>query len=220
MADLDRDQIELITDNKILEAKLSIAEKRLHFLLALGAFFLTVFGIALPLYQTNQAKEEVQVAINKMEERFDKLAGKELRKPDIECYYEGKPLKYSSLVISPTKDSGHILFKNIGNGTADLLRISLYVNNIENINFNNFFGGKVGPEIAVDRSDYDSVFLLQVSSGLSPEETFRLDYDFYYNRADNVINEDKKIPALFVVYYGETEPIEIPLTLVIKKEKT
>ncbi len=220
MADLVREQIELITDNKILEAKLSVVEKRVNFLLAIGAFFLTVFGIALPLYQTNQAKKEVQVAINKMEERFDKLAGKEFSKPEIECYYEGQPLEYSSLVISPTNNSGYILFKNIGNGPSDDLKGYLYINNTESLNFRKLLGGKVGPEVAVDRPGFDSVFRFLVGGGLSPEETFKLDYNFNYNSKENVINEDKEIPALFVIYYGDHEPIEIPLTIVIKKEKS
>jgi len=61
--------IENLVERRIAEAKLAIAESRLHFALWFGGAAIAVFGVFIPMYQASNASREVASAIEKSEKR-------------------------------------------------------------------------------------------------------------------------------------------------------
>ncbi len=126
--------IELLIDKKIADAKFDIAENRLQFVLKIGAAILVLFGIIMPLYLSQQTDNKVTIAIDKMdntikkseekidseivkiETKFNELAGKQLRKPEITAYIDGMNLANKKVLFDSNKKFGSkmILIKNTG----------------------------------------------------------------------------------------------------------
>ena len=48
---MDKNQIEELFDKKLVEAKLEVAEKRLHFFMGMAGAALALFGVVFPLWQ-------------------------------------------------------------------------------------------------------------------------------------------------------------------------
>ncbi|MGO9017793.1 MAG: hypothetical protein ACLQVJ_05500, partial [Syntrophobacteraceae bacterium] len=67
-------------------------------MLTVAAAILTIFGIVLLLLLTFHSESKVDTAIHKMERDFKELTGKQLRKPKLQCYIEGRDL--ANAVIS------------------------------------------------------------------------------------------------------------------------
>jgi hypothetical protein len=80
---------------------------------------------------TANSSTRVDTSIQRMEDRFRELAGKQLRKPKLECFISGKRLMGTSLVLPPDARGEHkakyVELKNIGDGAADNVRVMLYL---------------------------------------------------------------------------------------------
>jgi hypothetical protein len=237
---LSKDEINDLIDHKVAEAKLDIAERRLHFALWFGGAVIAVFGVILPLMQnTNSSREissaiektelksseasaEVSKAIEKMERQFAELAGKQMLKPEITCFANGIPLERSTLTFSKTNSSYDFSIRNTGNGVATLIRVRLYLN-VEDEISRKHFCGNVGNNSGWDHAKFND----------KPEYKCMLQHYIYEDRDDLiapsdemtfslVMNEPAELsdkiesPALLVIYYGATEPKEIPFTFRIE----
>lgn len=79
---MEDNEIKLLIDNKVAEAKLEAAEKRLQTMSVISGILLTIFGIALPIFITidsrNTSKERVESAIATMENNFNEIKNKQL----------------------------------------------------------------------------------------------------------------------------------------------
>src|SRR6266704_1508638 len=60
---MDKNQIEELIDKKLAEARLEVAEKRLHFLMWMAGAALAIFGVAFPLWQSNRSADKVDSAL-------------------------------------------------------------------------------------------------------------------------------------------------------------
>lgn len=194
-------KIELLIDKKISEAKLYVAEKRINFLLTIGTAILTIFGIILPMFLTFQSARKVDEAIQNMEQKFNESAGKQMRKPRIECYLDGKDLVSGFLFFDPKKTERVIEIKNVGDGTADFIKMRFYVN----------------------YEDEDFIRDLRNTGwehrGINDKPEFKLMFD--YADKSGVVpaglrKQDVKAAALLKIFYGEPVPKEIPFSFEIR----
>lgn len=214
---LDDEGIEILIDKKIAEAKVIIAEKRLNFVLAIGAAFLTIFGIFIPIFLSQQSENRVDAAIEKMESKFNELAGKQLRKAKIACYVEGENLTNNIVRIGPDVDSfKSIMIKNIGDGAAENVTMRLYINS-ENDNLSSilFFEDfrpvsfNDRPEFKWSYRNYENPFVLPAQDSFLSK--LRL-------IGPNMAEGDIQATAILQIFYGEPTPQEMPFTIEIKKK--
>lgn len=131
--------VETLIEKKILEAKLVVTESRLNHVLVLAGVFLTVFGILLPLWIANSSSDKSEKAvaamedktdraIDKMEARFRELSGTALRKPELDCFIDGKKLDGAVLQFSPNKRQRIVEVRNLGDAPARNIYIRIYSN--------------------------------------------------------------------------------------------
>lgn len=229
---LDGQSIKLLIDKKIADAKVMIAEKRLNFVLAIGAAFLTIFGIIIPMYLSQQSEERVDKAIEKMEAKFNELAGKQLTKPEIAFSIDGQNLlnnvvRFDSDVIM-TKT---IVIKNVGDGTAEYISMRLYLtseddqlvqiwpvgnfrfgddNENPRLFFDDFRFGGVN-----DKPEFKWFYRYDRKTFILPaKDSFSTEF-FLVNH--HLIKHDTKATAIIKIFYGEPTPIEVPFTIEINK---
>lgn len=213
---LDDKGIELLVDKKISDAKVMIAEKRLNFLLAIGAAFLTIFGIIIPMFLSIQSEKKVDAAIEKMETKFNELAGKQLRKPKIACYIDGKNLVNNVIRFDPDeKRRKAIVIKNVGDGAAEHVTMRLYLNSEH------------------DKLDYILWFDAFHQNGVNDKPEFKLSFRYgrdafmlpakdsfsigFHLGNFHLIKRDTIVTAILKIFYGEPAPQEVPFTIEIKK---
>jgi len=63
---MDKHQIEELISKKVAEAKLEVAEKRLHFFMGMAGAALALFGVVFPLWQSNRTSDKVDNALVQM----------------------------------------------------------------------------------------------------------------------------------------------------------
>ena len=126
---MDREEVERIVSNKICHTRLQCAEKRVNFLLWFGGALLAIFGVMVPMWITGSSTERVDKEIQSMEKRFEELAGKQLRRPLIECSYQNKSLEGQLVDCSLGEAPGisPIIVRNVGDGRTDLMYFRLYL---------------------------------------------------------------------------------------------
>jgi hypothetical protein len=75
---MDKNDIELLVDKKVAEAKLDVTEKRLKFVIGIAGAMLAFFGVLVPLWQTNKASDKVDSALTQMKQDI-KSSSQDLR---------------------------------------------------------------------------------------------------------------------------------------------
>lgn len=71
---MEKDEIENVVDKKLAEAKLDVAEKRLQFVIWTAGVILAVFGVVLPLWQTNRASDKIDNALQQMRQEINQTS--------------------------------------------------------------------------------------------------------------------------------------------------
>lgn len=217
------DDIDLKMDKKIADAKLLVTEKRLNFVLGIGLALLTVFGIILPLIMTLSSANRVDQAIEKMDQNFNELAGKQLRKPKIACFVDGHPLENSTIIFNPTNKYKTITVKNIGDGTADFIRMRIYTNSKDpDLNRDiSFAGNREGlysdrHEGLSDKPGFDFMHSYYTKIGLLPAQD-EIPITFHMQNPD-LRKEDASAAVILMIFYGEPQPVEVPFTIQINNK--
>ncbi len=213
------DNVELIVDKKIAEAKLIIAEKRLNYFMAFGAALLTIFGIVIPLFLTQTSTNRVNEAIERMDNKFNELAGKQLRKPKIVCYVDGQPLVNSVIHFDPENLKKTVLIRNEGDGTADYIRMRLYINNEDNRLLNDLFNTGFWEENICDKPAFSKMLIYGRNNiNLLPAQD-SIPLEFWMQNPQSR-KSSVHAAAILMIFYGEPVPIEVPFTLEIMREKS
>jgi len=75
---MERNDIELLIDKKVAEAKLEVTEKRLKFVIGIAGAMLAFFGVFVPIWQTNKASDKVDSALTQMKQDI-KYSSQDLR---------------------------------------------------------------------------------------------------------------------------------------------
>ncbi|MBN1329943.1 MAG: hypothetical protein JXA54_10765 [Candidatus Heimdallarchaeota archaeon] len=215
---MEKHDFEELIDQKILQAKLSIAEKRIQFLLWLGGAILALFGVIIPIWQTNTSIEKVDKAISEMQTNFEKLAGAQSRKPVLICLFNDKNISNQEIVIEPNSNIS-MLIKNIGNGAAQHISIRFYYSSFDTTVLpNSAIKSIINPTYFdyLEKSD-DPTFpyaygLWELPTFLNPQES--LPIFFYFNNIDADVEYLIRIKAKLVIYHNEPEPTTINFVLV------
>jgi len=166
---MENDQLNLLIDKKIADAKLEAADKRIHYIMVIGV----ILPIFLAIDSRNDSREKVKDAIAsinqdfqkmeldeqsyestidqkiteynesqsqlmkdnsakidysiiRMQNQFKELAGTQLRKPMVECYYNGRPLEGSTITFKTSEIGRSIEMRNIGDGSIKSYRVKMY----------------------------------------------------------------------------------------------
>lgn len=211
----DKD-IEQLIDKKIADAKLEVAEKQITLVLKLGAALLVILGIALPLVLGFRSADRVDKAIDKMERKFDLLAGKQLREPEMTCYIDGKPLMNAVVSFDPKNYKRLIELKNVGGRTADFITLRLYLNNDDPNLIDDMRGRQWWPLDINDKPEFKVTLKYdETINFLLPQDSVTLEFAMYHvrERVQNI-----RTTALLKVIYGEPTPLEAPFIIELKKQ--
>jgi len=220
--EIDVRNVELIIDKKISDAKLEIAEKRMSHLVTIGAAFLTIFGLIIPIFISLQSENKVEKAIDRMELKFSELAGTQLRKPKMSCYINETNLTNSTMLIRPEVEkavSGKVIVKNIGDGTAENIKIRLYINSDDD-DLKKYIGYRFDMLDINDKPEFKWVYLYSSEDiVLPPKDSFSFDImQFMAVKVDSEpISKNINAIALLKIFYNEPTPIEIPFSIKIEK---
>jgi len=198
---MEREEVERIVSEKINHIGLQYAEKRLNFLLWFGGALLGLFGVILPMWLTSSSTERVDKEILSMEKRFEELAGKQLRRPLIECSYENKSLE--GQVVDLSVDASHstpIIIRNVGDGPTPYMDFRLYLALDEPMP--NLSISWWNPLEFCDEPGYTRAFDYTSSAQrLHPKGSFGLKLGQWGSA-----KKGSSAQALLKVYYGEQEP--------------
>ena len=233
---LDRHEIEKI----ISEAKLETSEGRLRFCLWFGGIFLAVvgillsiFGIAFPLWLNSQLTDKVDTEvirmqdtseklsskldteIEKMETKFNELAGKQLRKAKIACYVDGENLLNSTVVYGPHFPQKEFIIFNEGDGTADYIKVYLYVDQGKDEWFPNQDSTGWEKYLGSDNPEFEYMLKYEFwkESRLPARDFMPIYLEAGCQRSQK---EDIRARAMLKIFYDEPVPVEIPFTLELK----
>ena len=218
---LSNKNIELLVDKKIAEAKLIVAEKRLNYLMAFGAALLTIFGIVLPLFLTQTSTDRVNQAIERMDDKFNELAGRQLRKPKIVCYVDGNRLVNSVIHFDPENLQKTVLIKNEGDGTADYIRMRLYINYKDDGLIRDLGNAYFWRQNISDKPAFSTMLVYDAPGGdinlLPAQDAIPVKF---HMQNPHLRENSAHVAAILMIFYGEPEPIEVPFTLEIMREKS
>jgi hypothetical protein len=196
--------------NMILEGKLDIAQRTITIILAL----FVILGIALPLVLSFKQDVRVDRAIDGMESRFKELAGEYLRKPEIICTVSGENLLNNSLAVGHTGDktSQTFMIKNIGDASAGMTNIYLYVKHKEDNPFLSYaWGLNNSVQCEIDPNDnprYDTKFLVcRIGEFHAGRE-----FDFRFEHSLK-IDSSLEVQAMLKIFYNGPKPIEVPFKM-------
>ena len=214
---ISKKEVEDLIDRKILESKLIITEKRLQYFLVLGAALFAIFGIIFPMYLTSQSTDKVEKAIEKMENRFDELAGSQILKPEIDCFVDGKRLENTILLFDKTHRYRTVQIRNEGAGIAKFVRMRLYLDIRDKDLVNDFgqtawvyanFNDKPGFKYMLEQKQtYDYIAAKDsITAG-------------FWVHNPHTREKDVESSALLVIFYGEPEPREINFTFKINSKE-
>lgn len=219
-------------DNKILDAKLTISEKRLQFVIGIGIALVAIFGVLVPIWLTTQSTDKIDKTISKIEERFAIIEGTKLKKPKISCFYKDNDLKNSKIIIGKEQQDNFPLIeiRNEGNASANRIRAFLYIedkNGImkEYISYDSFgrkgFSGNWFVYGKSEEEGYDGILQYNFDSAvpflsvLDPKESF------FININSGLFDRMKvdKLDVLLKLYYGQPEYERISFLVVLNKSK-
>ena len=198
----DRHEVERM----ILEAKLETAETRLKIFFTVAGALLGVFGILIPLIlainsssQIDKSIVRVDRAIERMEQSFKELAGTQLRRPEIECYFKGKSLADAILNLNQ-HEAVAFEIKNQGDAPATNIRLHLYIAKEKGIDRNAIMRTWEYSEFS-DEPEYSRLFVFFSESYLDPQNTVPVEWSIQTLDA-----LEWESTALLKIYYGQPEP--------------
>ena len=206
---LSANQIEEIIDRKILEAKLVVSEERLKLLVTIAGGMLVLFGIIIPIIFTYQSTTRVDRAVEKMELRFKELAATQLRKPDFDCFVNGKRLENQTLYIKNDEaifNHVEIELRNIGDGIAISVSYRIYIKSKKNWTGH---AAEIWPIKIKDEPEFSQVFQSdEYPLPISPQAAKMIKLPLIPHFLDN----EKRVEAMIKIFYGDPKPKRIYFT--------
>jgi hypothetical protein len=203
-------EISTLIDSKIETAKLVICEKRFNYLLSLSGAALAIFGIFLPFYLAYQNSERVDKSIERMDNNFKELEGRQMRKPALSCFVDGKILEESTIIFSRNNKNKIIEIKNTGDWTASDFKCYLYIKMPRGVSLGQRFLYDWEPIENNDESlayDLKMELLIPNDYKLPAKDLFHIKLEPNFN---NINNGDIQVSVLLKIFYGESEPKNIP----------
>lgn len=165
---------------------------------------------------SEMSSNRIDSSTERMEERFKELAGKQLRRPKLDCFVDGKRLAGSSLIFDPKTIKRFVELKNLGDGTAEQVRIRLYINHVDDALVRDL-GNELWFRSEVnDRPDFEAMFVYGKESVMIPAQgsiTLPWWMQGPESRKTNI-----KTRGLLKVFYGEPLPGEFPFSFEIRNK--
>lgn len=214
-----------IDDFEKLELKFKYLEERYDdsakfFKIILSSITLIFFFVGIIITVLSVAsKSEIENAINRMEYRFEKLAGQSIKEPKLELFYEGNQITNTTNIIKRNEGksvsiNGYYL-KNIGIRTADNIRLKLFLDSaifdISEVKGNNYYYPNKWSEEQSTKADFPFMYVYQENLSLNPSETFSLSSVFIELSEENI--NKLKITCVLEVFYDSQPPIMVKYIL-------
>ncbi len=232
---MDREDIEKLIDKRIdnkisaevSKAKLEISESRLRFALWFGAALFTIAGVIIPIWITGTSSTRVDRAIEEMEERFEKLAGTQLREPDLQCFIDGQTLEGNVLTIDiQSKEWPLIRVQNSGTAPAEKINLRLLVDKdgfrYSSIRAGELYGINIWwqPLEYIDEEGFIKAYDMEYEHKLlNAKDSFIFDLKVQKEKPKQKFEKVQIRALLKIFYYRTPEPKKIPFTIVVVKSK-
>ncbi|MDP1813315.1 MAG: hypothetical protein Q8K92_02595 [Leadbetterella sp.] len=150
-----------------------------------------------------------------MERKFEELAGKQLRKPVIACFVDGKRLENSIVRFDSQHRTKDIMVKNIGNKDADYIKVKLYIKN-----YSSYFSDKCTDNmnwkvIESDNPNFNTALIIENYSLQNFIVLLLVQDPLKFSLSLNNRGPEPpkgKTEALLVIFYGEPTELEVPFT--------
>jgi hypothetical protein len=226
-------QLVEIVETELHKTQIFVLEKQIQFLISigklvvsLGAILIAIFGLALPLWNSQQTtqktdktlkdvSENTDKAISDMQAKFKELAGTALRKPVLDCFVNHVKLDGQTLNLNPTTTC-IIELHNSGDYPAKTIQVRLYTNlqlKIANP-YGPLYGALFGwTQTPSEDSNYKFAYRLCYATSqntivgpLDPGDSDPLPLDV-------APLESGSFPALIKIFYEQPEPRQIPFTM-------
>ncbi|MCX6639654.1 MAG: hypothetical protein NTW14_04120 [bacterium] len=85
-----------------------------------------IFGVIIPLWQTNKQESKVDAAISEMKNNFDKLSNLQLLRPNLDCQYNGKSIDRLILAFDSSETKKTLTVVNTGDARAVNIELEIY----------------------------------------------------------------------------------------------
>ncbi len=217
--------------NHDIELRLEFLEKRYkdahgyfkHTLTAITIIFLFVglFVTGLSII----SKKEINDAIANMERKFDILSGEALKKPEIELFYDDRPIGGRSIDIELPTNALILLkafhIKNEGDREADDITIKFYfsipIRSVTTIIAEGHLSGDPwGTSVSADK-EFPGLLVYYESIALDPGETYSI-FGFQAAIGEQFRNLEK-IDSKIVIFFGTERPVESHMNLILKQSE-
>jgi len=164
----------------------------------------------------DKSSNRIDSSTQRMEEKFKELAGKQLRKPKLDFFVEGKRLAGSSFIFDPQNLRKIIEIKNLGDGTADQLRMRLYLNYEDEDLVRDLNNGSWVKSEPNDKPEFVAMFIYRNESIVIPAQgSISMSW---YMQNPHLRKKNIKVRALLKIFYGEPVPGEVPFSFEIRTQ--
>ncbi len=169
----------------------------------------------------SEQRSEIGTAMRKIDEagsnlrsQFEQLAGAQMRKPLLECLFNGRGLEGTALSLSPSRGSLQLELKNIGDGPARNIRVRLYANLEKQFDVTGDQTQWQALSIS-DEAGYSRAFeTYQPFSSIDPKESRPLDISLPVEAMGI-----QTFPLLMKIFYEQPEPRRYVFTISVTSEK-
>ena len=240
---MEQKEIEELVKKEVLKAKLEVTEKRLNYLLIIVGGFLTVFGFLLPLLLSNTSSNKVDMAIEKLDAKTEKM--------QTEVYSRGieseKRIKESVKDIISQQNSALTTISNNAEKTIKETKEQVQTITASSLNWNNLILELLNDGDAPTRSVKAVMYFKKESKikmftvgqywmglGVGEEKEFTHSYEYRSNDL-NIIDAKYSTPisleievdenikyakeeVLLKVFFGQPEPARFAFFLEIKRQ--
>lgn len=145
---------------------------------------------------SDASSTKIDNAITEMRKEFKELAGAQLRKPNLECLFDGRTLQGATLRVSPKMRDFGIEIKNVGDAPTRNVQLKIYLKT-DITDDNQFFGF---PRSNCDEQSYNIAYEINVRpSSINGGYSTTVPIHIALDKVSN-------IPALLKVYQEEGDP--------------
>lgn len=163
--------------------------------------------------ESEQNSNKINASINNFEKRFNSLASDNLKRPLIECLYQGRSIEGINLPLDNKTRTATFEIKNLGQKSARSIGIKLYTIQDYDLQFYNEPYIWLKNEMSDEPGFKISYDLEQRLTTLDPKES-RF-FNFYIDNLDKI----KEINTMMIkIFYDQPEPKIFSFKLVINND--
>ena len=200
---MEKNEIEKLIEDKIKDVKLDLWQNWFKIFLSFGGAIIVIFGLILPLWTRMDVLDRADKAIQDMKREFEKLAGTQLREPELEVFLDGQKLEGQTLT---SEKRYNFIITNIGDARAENIAVRIYCNSKINLRSGDWY-----PSELRDEDQYSQVNELEYPPNyLTPKNLFSFSFQIFIKKD---IEMKSPVRALLKILYNKPQPKRISFWL-------